>query len=192
MKLTVKAIIHWEKLAKKPFSQLDDTSEEDIIKLLYCMSTKHETLEVFTAALESKKVSSEIFKEFRKVMGISKQYQLDDNKEGSTDRYFSDIAGMMIANGIDANFVLTDLEIYDIDILLKGIDEKHRQDMVERRLWTYLSILPHVDAKKTGLTAVKMYPFPWEEESLRKEEAEDLRKSMNVLKKWANGEIQFN
>ena len=133
-----------------------------------------------------------MFTEFRKAMDIANQFQSEGKEGEKSDRYFSDIAGMIIANGIDANFVLNDMEIYDVDFILKGIDEKRRQDMTERRLWTYLTILPHIDAKKSGLTAVKLYPFPWEEESLKQEEAEDLRKSMSILQKFANGEIQFN
>ncbi|MCI1681447.1 MAG: hypothetical protein LKI39_02700 [Bacteroides sp.] len=192
VRLTVKAIIKWEKLTKKPFSQIDESSEEDMTKLLYCMSSMNETLEVFTAALGSKAISKEIVSSFRKEMSLINQFQSEQKEKEKSERYFSEIAGMIIASGVDPNYVLNEMEVYNMDLIIKGIDEKKRQDMSERRLWTYMSILPHVDVKKSGLTAVKMYPFPWEIEELEKQEAEALRKSLNVLNKFSKGEIKFN
>lgn len=47
--------------------------------------------------------------------------------------------------------------------------QTNRKELMESdRLWTYLTILPHVDGKKLP-SARDLYPFPWEEEEMMEE-----------------------
>lgn len=193
LKLTVKSIIRFEQLSGKQFTKMDYGIEEDMKMLLYCMSDMLVTYNAYSIALRSKKNAKQQLYDFRKSYEVSAQFQKKGTGEADTSEYyFSDLVNMLIAQGIDPNYLLNDMEICDIEGLVKAVDEKKRQDMQERRLWTYFTVMPHINTKKTKLTPEKMYAFPWEEGRLRIEAEREKSMTQKTMERFAKGEIKFN
>ena len=52
--------------------------------------------------------------------------------------------------------------------------------MEEQRLWTFISILPHVDSKKLK-TPADLYPFPWELKEKEIEREKHVEEGVKIL-----------
>ena len=67
--------------------------------------------------------------------------------------------------------------------------------MESERLWTFLTIMPHIDTKKIN-TPAKLYPFPWDDKTDNKDEInkpidqnefdEMMKKSTDLIEKINN------
>nr|DAN60564.1 MAG TPA: hypothetical protein [Caudoviricetes sp.] len=176
IKLNIKSIIKFEQLTNKPFSLIDYTSEEDVSKLLYCIVLSNNdcqfTYSQFLQLLDSKKISKNLFEQFQTVCEVFNQFKntgteeenTRDTVEGKESRgtYVKDLAALLvIQGGLDVNYVLNELSLNDIPLYIQALNDKQRERMEEQRLWTFISILPHVDSKKLK-TPADLYPFPWE------------------------------
>lgn len=176
IKLNIKSIIKFEQLTNKPFSLIDYTSEEDVSKLLYCIVLSNNdcqfTYSQFLQLLDSKKISKNLFEQFQTVCEVFNQFKntgteeenTRDTVEGKESRgtYIKDLAALLvIQGGLDVNYVLNELSLNDIPLYIQALNDKQRERMEEQRLWTFISILPHVDSKKLK-TPADLYPFPWE------------------------------
>ena len=176
IKLNIKSIIKFEQLTNKPFSLIDYTSEEDVSKLLYCIVLSNNdcqfTYSQFLQLLASKKISKNLFEQFQTVCEVFNQFKntgteeenTRDTVEGKESRgtYVKDLAALLvIQGGLDVNYVLNELSLNDIPLYIQALNDKQRERMEEQRLWTFISILPHVDSKKLK-TPADLYPFPWE------------------------------
>ena len=176
IKLNIKSIIKFEQLTNKPFSLIDYTSEEDVSKLLYCIVLSNNdcqfTYSQFLQLLDSKKISKNLFEQFQTVCEVFNQFKntgteeenTRDTVEGKESRgtYVKDLAALLvIQGGLDVNYVLNELSLNDIPLYIQALNDKQRVRMEEQRLWTFISILPHVDSKKLK-TPADLYPFPWE------------------------------
>ena len=176
IKLNIKSIIKFEQLTNKPFSLIDYTSEEDVSKLLYCIVLSNNdcqfTYSQFLQLLDSKKISKNLFEQSQTVCEVFNQFKntgteeenTRDTVEGKESRgtYVKDLAALLvIQGGLDVNYVLNELSLNDIPLYIQALNDKQRERMEEQRLWTFISILPHVDSKKLK-TPADLYPFPWE------------------------------
>ena len=176
IKLNIKSIIKFEQLTNKPFSLIDYTSEEDVSKLLYCIVLSNNdcqfTYSQFLQLLDSKKISKNLFEQFQTVCEVFNQFKntgteeenTRDTVEGKESRgtYVKDLAALLvIQGGLDVNYVLNELSLNDIPLYIQALNDKQRERMEEQRLWTFISILPHVDSNKLK-TPADLYPFPWE------------------------------
>ena len=167
IKLNIKSIIKFEQLTNKPFSLIDYTSEEDVSKLLYCIVLSNNdcqfTYSQFLQLLDSKKISKNLFEQFQTVCEVFNQFKNTGTEEENTrDTYVKDLAALLvIQGGLDVNYVLNELSLNDIPLYIQALNDKQRERMEEQRLWTFISILPHVDSKKLK-TPADLYPFPWE------------------------------
>ena len=65
--------------------------------------------------------------------------------------------------GLDAHYALNEMELCDLPLFLEAYERKKKEQMEESRMWTYLTILPHIDAKKMENGAKDLITFPWEE-----------------------------
>jgi hypothetical protein len=77
-------------------------------------------------------------------------------------------ARLIVMGGMDARYVMREMTVEDMLMFVKALDDKQRQEAESQRLWTYLSMLPHVDGKKLN-TPQKLLMFPWEVETRVKE-----------------------
>ena len=176
IKLNIKSIIKFEQLAGKPFSLIDYTSEEDVNKLLYCIVLCNNNYQFtylqFLQLVENKKINKNLIEQFQTHCEVFNQFKdvdtegekTRDTVEGKESRgmYVKDLAALLIIQGgLDVNYVLNELSLNDIPLYVKALNNKQRERMEEQRLWTFISILPHVDSKKLKSPS-DLYPFPWE------------------------------
>lgn len=177
-RLTIKAIIRWEQLREKSFSQMDYTDKEDIESLLYVMYITGDksgyTFEVFRQVLTDERFMNTMSSDLGKVMEIVAQFQRKPatsdigNSEGSPEN-IGKIVSTLIMAGLDAHYALNEMELCDLPLYLEVYEQKKKEQMEESRMWTYFTMLPHIDARKMKNGARDLITFPWEEEEMRKE-----------------------
>ena len=127
MKLTMKAIIRWELLCKKPFSKLDYDNEDDIISLFYVCSQPNiieSSLSEFKNDLKEDDLKRMIG-DFERLTSLSAQFTAEPKKRPKTKEtdpneikepepaYIKEIVPMLVMNGLDADFALNEMELYD-------------------------------------------------------------------------------
>lgn len=186
-KLNLQAIRVAEKLLKKPFGKFDLTDEETVVILMYAMVSENNdevmTLKDFKAILEMKKIGSIIQKAVQKELSYIDQFKGEEG--GSDDTYISDLASILITFGLDAHFVLYEMKLFEISDYLKAIDDFKKEKMESERLWTFYTILPHIDQKKVK-SPQDMFPFPWEVEQIEKDRLRQLEKDEEMFYKFLN------
>lgn len=186
-KLNLQAIRVAEKLLKKPFGKFDLTDEETVVILMYAMVSENNdevmTLKDFKAIIEMKKIGSIIQKAVQKELSYIDQFKGEEG--GSDDTYISDLASILITFGLDAHFVLYEMKLFEISDYLKAIDDFKKEKMESERLWTFYTILPHIDQKKVK-SPQDMFPFPWEVEQIEKDRLKQLEKDEEMFYKFLN------
>lgn len=166
---------------------MDIENEDDVLTLLYCVSqSTHEkqiTYDVYASALRN---APKVMRKEMQNLSSYHQYiaQFQDNAkstEGNSDdeepTLISDLAArLIITGGMDASYVMNEMAIEDIGMFAKAMGEHIRQDAESHRLWTYLTVYPHVSretARGKMRSPQSFYPFPWEvEEKISKAPAE--------------------
>lgn len=170
IKLTVKAVIRWEQLTGRPFSSLNYSDNEDVEKLLYvsalCSADNPCTFEVFQSILKNQRLLKGFVQEIEKDGKIVAQFQqMHTNslsgQESGEPGYFKDIVYMLIQAGVNPHYLMNEAELCDLPELISAYERNKKEQMEASRLWTFLTILPHIDSKKIQ-SAKDIYPFPWE------------------------------
>ena len=77
--------------------------------------------------------------------------------------------------GLDAHYALNEMELCDLPLYLEAYERKRKEEMESSRMWTYFTMLPHIDARKMKNGARDLIIFPWEEEEARKEAERAIR-----------------
>jgi len=181
IKLNIKSIIKVEQFLKKPFSLIDHTNESELNALLYCCVLANNddtfTYEAFCTLLKNEKLSQKIFVAFDKECKTIAQFNqaqaepTEPEQSESQDHeppYVKDIvASLIVDGGIDANFIMS-ANLNDLAIYIKAYEDKKRQQLYNDRLWSFMTVVPHIDTKKCP-TDRDFYPFPWEIEEMRAE-----------------------
>jgi hypothetical protein len=191
-KLNLQAIRVAEKLLKKPFGEFDLSDENTSLTLMYAMVSENNeevfTKDQFKYILEMRKMRSQIQKAVSDEMAYIDQFkgEVSDNKEKTP--YMGDLAALLITFGLDAHFVLYEMKLFEMGDYLKAIDEHKKEQMERDRLWTFYTILPHVDHKKLKKPQDLM-PFPWEKEEIEKEALEQLKKDEEMFNKFMKSTI---
>lgn len=183
LKFTIKSVIRWEQIRGVPFSQIDYGNKEDIELLLYVMylgeGNKGITLNAFRQVMTDDALMKSMTLDMVRTMDVISQFQKkekgnspeEDSKSGGT---IGDIVASLIMSGLDANYALNEMELCDIPLYVDAYEKKKKEEMESARLWTYLTIIPHIDAKKMENGAKDLIMFPWEtEESKKNEEITD-------------------
>jgi hypothetical protein len=192
---TVRMIIRWEQLMKKPFSQMDYSSKEDIDAFLYVMNVDNTpyTFEVFKTALENDGIFKDLMLRLDRAMGIMAQFQgtesSDDTKsEGGISCSIGEIVSMLVMGGLDAHYAMEEMDLCDLPLYIEAYERKRKEELENARLWTYISILPHIDGKKVSSPQV-LYPFPWETDEMRRKAEKEMRENEEQLMKFLNGDL---
>lgn len=187
-KLNLQAIRVTEKLLKKPFGKFDLNDEETILTLMYGMVSENNdevmTLRNFKSILEMKKMGARIQSAVADELSYIDQFKGEVGEE-TDPPYMGDLAALLIAYGLDAHFVLYEMKLFEVGDYLKAIDEKKRDQMESDRLWTFCTILPHVNGEKIK-SPQDLMPFPWEIEEIEKNRLEQLQKDEEMFYKFFN------
>lgn len=196
IRLSIKSIIRTEQILSKPFTDIDYTNIEELTKLLYCTVLSNNpvsiTFEEFQLIAENEKQFTTMIKEIEKVNKVLEQFS-QSNKSGSGEgpgepQYIKDLVGMLIMSGLDAHYVMNEMEISDIPVFVEAYEKKKREEMEASRLWTFMSIIPHVDTKKVK-SPKDLMMFPWEEEDAQKAAEEALLRDKDAAEKFFSGEF---
>lgn len=172
MSLTIKAIIRWEQLRKKSFSLIDYADQDDIEALLYTTTISRDggtyTFEVFRQTLVNKKLVNDLACLLDKESTFLSQFQKKDKDASfgnaeAVPGMISEIVSTLILFGLDARYAMTEMELCDLPLFIEAYERKKKEQMEESRMWTYLTILPHIDAKKMENGAKDLITFPWED-----------------------------
>lgn len=198
MKITIRQIIRWEQLRKKTFNEFDTSVDDDVIALMYVTSKPFEIndslFETYKdVALEKpelvKKHADDIGRYFGYInqfsekapeepidpMALKSEEPVDDSKVS-----ISEVAMNLLYSGVDARYLMDDVELCDLPMLARGSESAMRRKLEDHRLWTFLMVSPYLDSscKKT----TDFYPFPWEEEGKHViVSGEDLQMAESIL-----------
>ena len=183
-RLTIKAILRWEQMREKSFSQVDYTDKEDIESLLYVMYITSDkpgyTFEVFRQVIVDERFMSAMSSDLGRIMEIVAQFQKKSTTPdiGSTEgspEYIGSIVSTLIMAGLDAHYALNEMELCDLPLYLEAYERKRKEEMESSRMWTYFTMLPHIDARKMKNGARDLIVFPWEEEEIKQEAERAIR-----------------
>lgn len=191
-KICIETFIRWEQLTGRSFRAINLENEEDLCSLLYCAYCVGvgctSSYEVFSKTMKSNsKLYRRAIKAFTHHNTLTQQFSAltpamqksSDNDTNSVQQlsFIGDIAArLVIAGGVDVHYVMRDMTVNDMLLFVKALDDRQRQESEAQRLWTYLSMLPHVDGKKLN-TPQKLITFPWEIEE-RKQEIKRVKEEM--------------
>ena len=181
IKLNIKSIIYYEFLTKKSFIKLDYNNNDDIMKLLYCIIICNNDITIlYDEFIEISKNAPQLFKqiytELNHYINFISQFYNDNNNNNNnnTDNnnnniYYKDIVANLIVNvGINAHYVMNEMNINELYMYYNAYNNKIKEKLEEKRLFTFLSMLPHIDGKKINNPRM-IYPFEWEIEKENKE-----------------------
>lgn len=188
--MKIKTIIRWEQLLGKAFSLIDMDNEEEMVALLYCRAICEKgvrcSLRVYTSTTTNYALFSTQIESLKDELSIMNQFIAsnvgDSNNEDSDNVRISDIVPMLIMAGLNAHYAMNEMELYDIPMYLSAYENKRRELMEDRRLWTYLTILPHIDASKMTNGAKDLITFPWEDNSQKEITDEDVAQFERFMK----------
>ena len=194
IKLNVATARLFEQLTGKSFFKMDDG---DSLQLAYCSLVANNdltiTFETFLKMIESQKIADWLIKEMDKISKFQEQLQyvkknkIEQLNEGaeeelvSTDMTVSDFASALIINyGMDPHYVNYDMALYEMEDYFYAAEMKRRADLEEKRIFTYLSMLPHLDPKKKTKPE-DILPFPWETKSRKANAENDLKNRADMI-----------
>ena len=194
--LTIKAIIRWEQMRGKSFSLMDYSDRDDLETLLYtstiCNSPgKMFTFEVFRETFSNKKVVREMVLALERELSVLAQFQKKEARKGCEDsekdpECIKDIVSTLIMYGLDAQYALNEMELCDLPIYIKAHEKIRKEEMESNRLWTFFTMMPHIDAKKMKNGAKDLIIFPWEEEEAKIEAERTINEGMERFENFMN------
>lgn len=198
IKLNLKSCCLYEQISGKSFFKLGN-DVEDVILLMYASLVANNpsllmSLNTFKVLIGDKKVSRWISDTYKtiaecnaQIKGIDTAFEEDSQTPNESDNdehsmTMNDIAtSLIMQHKIDAHYVMYEMSLWEIKPFLQCAENCKRADMVEKRMWTYLTIMPHIDAKKCK-SPEKLLPFAWEKGVLKKKAENDLKNNMHAIK----------
>lgn len=199
IKLNIKSIVLYEKLTQESFAYFDGTISK-IIPLLYCMlvanNDYNETYEdTVTYLFKNESLMKDLGERLEKQMKFQAQFKSPFNEEeinlsDKTDKVSNEkqvfitqmIPILVVDCGLDINYVLNEMQYTDIDLYIKYKDDKERTKLEEKRLFTYLTVLPHIDSKKCPIE--KFLLFQWEEKEKKEKGLKEIETNQHKLQEF--------
>ncbi len=192
-KLTLRAVLLFEKLTARSFSSLSILDEEDAVTLLYCLQRCEEggsvlPLDVWKQVLESEAVKSQLYARLERTLEAMIPLSLHEGTaptEGTdedTSPDFTSIAGMLVVDGgLSPSYVMDTMELWELPALLDALDRKKKEHLEHQRLFTWMTIMPHLSSDSVG-SPEELLPFPWEqaESNARKKHLFDFLASADI------------
>ena len=192
-KLTLRAVLLFDKLTARSFSSMSILDEEDAVTLLYCLQRCEEggsllPLDVWEKVFASESVKSELYARLERILeamiplsfpeGTSPTEETDED----TSPDFTSIAGMLVVEGgLSPSYVMDTLVLWEIPAFLDSLDRKKREALEHQRLFTWMTMMPHLSSDSVG-SPEELLPFPWEqaETNARKKHLFDFLASADI------------
>lgn len=200
-RLTIEAIIRWEQMTGRSFLHIDFSDERDMRRLMYCAtvvcSPEPFTFEAFEKTLENERIATAAIRSISSYNAFVAQFSRKGALEGSvaaTSAADNNItvgaiaSKLIVSAGIDARFVMREMLVEDMPMYIEALNDKLRHEEESRRLWTFYTILPHVNGKKIK-TPQKIHIFPWEAEEAERRAREEMVRNEADFRRFMSGEL---
>nr|DAQ14680.1 MAG TPA: hypothetical protein [Caudoviricetes sp.] len=194
-KLTLRAVLLFEKLTARSFSSMSILDEEDAVTLLYCLQRCEEggsvlPLDVWKQVLESESVKGALYARLERTLEAmiplsftssegATSAEVEDNGDAPD---FTSIAGMLVVDGgLSPSYVMDTMELWEIPAFLDALDRKKKEHLEHQRLFTWMTMMPHLSSDSVG-SPEELLPFPWEqaESNARKKHLFDFLASADI------------
>lgn len=182
LRLSLRAVCLYEQITARSFSTLDLSDEADVEALSYALwyyaTDEAQTLDRWRSALESPSLATHLARELERVLSLLEQLSVQ-RASASSGSDGDEKAGYMtpiitrLAYSLGADFVLNQMELWELPHYLESEEQRRRQELEQQRLFTWLSMLPHL-SKDSARSAEELLPFPWEAERKEAEQQLDL------------------
>ena len=177
LRVTLRAVLLFERLSARSFASLDLQDPDDVELLIYTLQRdatpegSHLPFDVWRNVLKSPDVSETYYTalgkaleelgEFSIIGGSSEEAELSESPDDAPT--FTEIATqLIIEGGISPDYVMDRLELWELPALLQALEGHKREGLEYTRLFTWLSMLPHL-AQDAAESPAKILPFPWDE-----------------------------
>lgn len=186
----VKSICAFEKMNDKSFFEMVD---EDIFQLLYAIyitSNPNNPLnqKVFFYMLENEKIAKWFLQKYMSIAEICEEFKSkvkeskdENNNEPVKVRITDYVTTMVVEYGINPHYIMYEMDLWELSEYYEAIDTKMKRDAVNKRFWTYVNVMPHIDTKKCK-SPQHLVPFDWEKESIKKKQETELKNNMYAIK----------
>lgn len=208
LKLNIKSLVLFERLTKTSFQNFNGTIEQ-IIPLLYCMlvanntfkETYENTIKYLFSDEKFLKVLSDKLEKLLKyeeqfnasIENIIKENAVELNVEKENKAIFiSQLIPILVSDcNLDINYIMNEMNYTEIDSYISYRDTKYKSYLEEKRLFTYLSIIPHIDTKKCSMQ--QLLPFDWEIEHKKEQGLKTIEQDKHKLDEFLkSGNLKFN
>lgn len=177
LRVTLRAVLLFERLSARSFASLDLQDPDDVELLIYTLQRdatpegSRLPFDVWKNVLKSPEVSETYYTalgkaleelgEFSIIGGSSEEAELLESPDDAPT--FTEIATqLIIEGGISPDYVMDRLELWELPALLQALEGHKREGLEYTRLFTWLSMLPHL-AQDAAESPEKILPFPWDE-----------------------------
>lgn len=178
MELSLKAICMYERLSGRSFF---DFANEDMGMLLYCTFYTSNNLEIkyetFMGILDNEQIGKWVAEKYKSILEVIQQFPNKDKEEEAEEKNNADeedrmtmtdlATSLIIDYHMDAHYVMYEMDIWEIEPFYRAADSNVKRRYEEERLWTYVEVMPHIDAKKVKGPET-LLPFPWEKGERKK------------------------
>lgn len=174
IRLSIRACCIYEQLTGKNFFHIR-TDDEAIVLMYAAFVTSNDlmiSLKTFMQLLQDKKVAKWIEREYQRVTDFSNQMKAFDNVDGEGEKGGENVmnltmtqlaSSLIMQHGIDPHYVMNEMQLWEIMPFFTAADELFKTEMVEKRFWTYMQIMPHINTKKCK-GPDELIAFAWEKE----------------------------
>lgn len=189
IRLTVRTMCIFEQLTQKSFF---DCEADDVGYLMYAALIANNDIVVsyrgFLELVKDKKIEKWLELNFNEISKFNEQFkgvrqeQKTTAEDGNNKHaYITQLAAQLIINyGISAEYVMDKMAMWEFNEYLKAAEEKHKAELVEKRMWTYLTIAPNINTKKVR-SPEQLLPFEWEKEDKKDRAMRDLEEKQNKI-----------
>lgn len=172
IKVNIKAISVYEKLADKAYSELDITDETDILLFLYSVIIANNDTRILfndfkAVMMANKKLFTKLFTAFSDEMRFIEQFnktednQLTEANTESKPTSITSIIPLLVQDcRLNINYVLNEMQLHEITEHLQHYQNNYRSEKELSRLWTFLQMLPHCG--KSLKEPTDIFKFGWE------------------------------
>lgn len=189
--LNMKTLMLYEDMSGKSFYNLD---LEDFELLIYCSLVVNNeqklTYSQFKLVMKNPEIAKTLYLKCQKEMDFMAQFNkasktYAEEPTGEMGKISEIISVLIINYHMDASYVMEKLRLWELSTLVKAMEDKTKADMVEKRFWTYMQILPHIDGKKCK-SPEKLLPFPWEKDTERQNSLKFMEDNKDAIKAFFN------
>ena len=194
--LTIKACCLYEQLTGRSFYAIN--TQDDVLHLLYAMFINSNNLTitypVFIGMLENKRVARGLTDEYERACAYLEQFELTKNFQEHIDKLKQEgreseamtmtmtnmAMSLIVQHHVDADYVMNKAQLWELLPLFEAADNARKVELIDKRFWTYLTIMPQVDGKKIK-SPEQLIRFNWEAEEKKNKYQNDLDKKTKAI-----------